>query len=96
MTVTRSKRELNMPILDEKFLGRELLKAAVMRQIFCPYSGKVLDIRDAVLIDGTDHGHSMYVMTSVCFDLAGEALFEKFGRDNFVVYDGRVLNGRKS
>ena len=84
-----------MPILDERFLGRELLKAAVMRQIFCPYSGRVLDVRDAVLIDGTDHGHGYGVMTSECFDLAGAALFEKFGRDNFVVYDGRVLNGRK-
>jgi len=84
-----------MSILDENFLGRELLKAAVMRQIFCPYTGHVLDVRDAVLVDGSDHGKGTHIMTSRCFELAGEALFEKFGRENFVVYDGRVLNGGK-
>ena len=84
---------------------RELLRYACSRQIFSPYGGGILDVRRAVLIDGTDHTDAkgkpgtMHVMTAAEFDkvienVGGvEALKAKFGWD-FEVYDGRELGFR--
>jgi hypothetical protein len=81
---------------DPRFLGRKLLEAAVQRQIFDPYTGDILDVRRAVLIDGTDHnkGVGMHVMTAANYDKAKAALIEKYGENSFDVYDGRELFGR--
>jgi hypothetical protein len=81
--------------LDDRFLGRELVKAAVQRQIFSPYGGEVLDMRRAVLLDGTDHGGTMHIMTGDEFDAIEGPFFERFSRDDYDVYDGRVLFGKK-
>lgn len=35
---------------DDKRVGRAIVKGAVMRAIFCPYTGQVLDMRRAVVI----------------------------------------------
>jgi hypothetical protein len=80
---------------EPHFLGRTLLKAAVQRYIFSPYGGEVLDMRRAVLIDGTDHGGTMHIMTGDEFDAIEGPFFELFSRDDYDVYDGRVLFGKK-
>jgi hypothetical protein len=89
--------------LDDRFLGRELVKAAVQRQIFCPFSNVILDMRRAVLLDSTDapQGGTMTIMTGDVYDkllgiLAdqGSSLEAAYGRP-VVVYDGRVLFGKK-
>jgi len=79
--------------LSDKCLGRQLLEAAVQRQIHCPYTNKVLDARRAVLLDGTHHGHAMHIMTAEVWDRAENAFFEAHPRDEFDVYDGRDLYG---
>ena len=50
-------------VIPDRILARELLRYAVQRQIFSPYGGEVLDVRRAVLLDGTDHGAHMTIMT---------------------------------
>jgi len=78
-------------------LARELLKYAVQRQIFSPYGGDLLDMRRAVLIDGTDHGGRMNIMTAADYDKVlasltaqGLSLEGAFGHE-VDVYDGRKL-----
>ena len=39
-----------------RIADRELLRYAVATAIFSPYGGGLLDIRRAVLLDGTEHG----------------------------------------
>jgi hypothetical protein len=73
------------------FLGKTLLTAAVQRAIFSPYGGEVLDVRRAVLLDGTDHGRGIHVMTAAEFDQIEAAFFERYPRADFDVYDGRKL-----
>ncbi len=87
------------------FIGRAILMAAVQRQIFSPYSGQVLDVRRAVLIDGTDYQAAgknaggkpigMHVMTSSDWDTAREAFAAAFGNpgEAYDVHDGRLLFG---
>jgi hypothetical protein len=82
--------------------ARELLRYAVTTAILSPYGGGLLDIRRAVLIDGSDFTRAdgkagaMIIMTAGEFDMVIEnvgglaALKEKLGHD-FVVYDGRKL-----
>jgi hypothetical protein len=80
-------------VLDDKFLGRELLRSAVQRMIFCPYTGNVLDVRSAVLVDGTDaqpKSLGMFVMSGQAWALAKEAFLAEYGED-FTIYDGSVL-----
>ena len=38
------------------------MRYAIKRAIFCPYCQRVLDIRDAVLLDGSDHGGRMDIL----------------------------------
>ena len=91
---------------DPGFLGRALLKSAVQRQIFDPYTGEVLDMRRAVLIDGTDYERAdgtgkgaMHVMSAQTYDTVLEstggtnALAKVLGH-GFDVYDGRKLSGK--
>lgn len=65
--------------------------------IFSPYGGGLLDMRLAVLIDGSDHGGTINVMTCAEYDkvlaslaASGTTLEGAFGHE-VDVYDGRVL-----
>ncbi len=71
---------------------RETLRYAVSRQMFCPYSDDLLDVRSAVLIDGSDHGHKMHIMTATVYDqIVENGIWEKWNRDEYEVLDGREL-----
>jgi hypothetical protein len=86
----------------QRHLARELLRYAVQTAVFSPYGGGRLDVRRAVLIDGTDFTRAdgergrMRVMTADEFDTLTEhlggtdALKVAFGHD-FAVYDGRMM-----
>jgi hypothetical protein len=82
-------------------LARITLKYAVQRAIFCAYCGKVLDVRSAVLLDGSDDGGRMDLMHADewdrVLDKSGsvEALEAKLGYQ-VEVLDGRELFGRAS
>lgn len=79
-----------MPVLDDKFLARELIKAAVMRQIFCPYTGVILDMRRAVLLDGSDNGHGIIILDGKAWDLVKVDFLAVYSEE-YDVYDGREL-----
>jgi len=77
-------------------LARTTLRYAVQRAIFCPYCEKLLDVREAVLLDGTDHGGRMDILHGWEYDAViaksgtVEALQAKLGYE-VEVLDGRVL-----
>jgi len=50
---------------EDKLAGRALVKAAVMREIFCPYTGDILDMRRAVVVDT---GTTSFVCTARHWD----------------------------
>lgn len=74
-------------------LGQALLRYAVQRYMFCQISGAVLDMRSAVLIDGSDNGLGMMVVTARVYDIAAETLAARLG-DDIDIYDGRELFSR--
>jgi hypothetical protein len=92
----------------ETQMEKQLLKAAVMRQIFCP-CGRILDVRDAVLVE---FAHRMRIMCGKCFHepqgdrqayktVLAEVLAEAkqnhpdIDIDSLAkVYDGKVLSKR--
>ncbi len=49
-------------------LARITLRYAVARTILCPYTCQVLDVSNAVLLDGTGHGGTMHIMTADTYD----------------------------
>lgn len=64
------------PAERDAYINRAALLAAVQREIFCPISGMVLDVRTAVLIEvhrDTAEGDLMtgVVMTGAAFDAGG-------------------------
>jgi hypothetical protein len=74
----------------ENKLGAAIVKAAVMRAIFCPYTGVVLDMRRAVVIDT---GTTRFVCAATRYDemrATLESAAEQLGR-TIKVYDGREL-----
>lgn len=87
-----------MTDLAAKRSGRQLVRAAVMRAIFCPYTGVVLDMRRAVVVDS---GIRSYVMVATYWDkvvASYEGGLEALSADNktrtgreIKVYDGREL-----
>jgi hypothetical protein len=79
---------------DPDFIGAVVVQGMVQKYIFSPYSGAVLDMRDAVVIDGTDNGKGIHVMSGAEFDVIEEAFFTKFSREDFDVYDGRDIFGK--
>lgn len=107
--------DISQALLDGKGLdvgaARTILRYAVQRQIVCPYSGVVLDVRRAVLLDGSDYERTdgtgrkgrMDIMDGAVYDhllskVGGlDALQEKLGYQVDVL-DGRDLfdGGRKS
>jgi hypothetical protein len=78
-------------------VDRAVLKAAVMREIFCPLSGVVLDVRRAVCFHASKDGKgaSMVVDGKVFDDnnIAGVAAEQGVTLE---VIDGRVINAPKS
>jgi hypothetical protein len=88
----------------QRHLARELLRYAVQTATFSPYGSGVLDVRRAVLLDGSDFTRAdgkrggMRVMTADEYDtliehLGGiDALKTALGHD-FTVYDGRTMSG---
>jgi hypothetical protein len=76
-------------------LNWELLGYAVSRVIVCPLTRDVLDVRTAVLVDATDHGGAMAVVTGDAWDthkdVVVQAVLGEAGTD-FTVIDGRQLS----
>lgn len=80
---------------EDKRAGRAIVKAAVMRAIFCPYTERILDMRRAVVVDT---GTRSFVMSAAHWDKINEAhpdlRAELEARNNgraITVYDGREL-----
>ena len=67
--------------------NRELLRYAVSRAMFCPITGRILDVRDAVLVITADGG-SM-VMAGDVWDVGGDNVRTRC--DVTDVIDGRVM-----
>lgn len=78
----------------EAALNREVLRAAVMRQITCPRSGAVLDVRTAVYYRVTAPGGSTGAdcVTGEAFDVMEEQLRDTCTRKNIEL---EVIDGRK-
>lgn len=72
----------------ETTLNRNLLRDAVRRQITCPLTGVVLDVRTSVLIDATDSGKGMAVVDAEAFDHTA-------GTHVDVPADAEILDGRE-
>lgn len=92
--------DITKALLDGKGIdigvARTILRYAVQRQIFSPYGGGILDVRRAVLLDGTDHGGKADIMTAAEYDIVIDRvgtlaeLEEKLGY-KVDIYDGRKL-----
>lgn len=90
----------NDPIEREAAINREVLLAAIMRQIFCQKTGNVLDVRTAVLTtihrpEG-EHGAAItasVIMTGDAFDANGGVSFARETAEKYhaayEVTDGR-------
>lgn len=71
---------------------RAILRHAVMTAMFCPYSNVVLDVRRAVLLDGSDAGLKMHIMTAEIYDqIVENGIWNQWNRDDYDVLDGREL-----
>lgn len=85
------------PSGTDRQYGRAIVKSAVMREIFCPYTGAVLDMRRAVVVEGV----SLSVMAATHWDkvlasyegglAALRAENERRTGKTITVYDGREL-----
>jgi len=75
----------------ERMADREILRYAVQREIFCPATGRILDVRDAVLLMGD--GIKARVICAEVWDEIGHVALEGCEAAGLVaeVYDGRVL-----
>jgi hypothetical protein len=77
-----------------KRAGRQLVRAAVMREIFCPYTGAIMDMRRAVVVDS---GYQTFVCAATHWDKivanypGGLAAMERANKRPVTVYDGREL-----
>lgn len=77
-----------------KRAGRQLVRAMVMREIFCPYTGAVMDMRRAVVVDS---GYQTFVCAATHWDKivlnypGGLAAMERANKRPVTVYDGREL-----
>ena len=87
------------PISDvELHVRKQLLRYAVSRAMFCPTCDCVLDMRRAVLTEGSEQTGIACVS---CWESLLERMRERFGADRVAevltdisVTDGRELNGR--
>ena len=79
-------------------INREVLKAAVMRKITCPFSGVVLDIRKAVLFSVKSSTPGGASGSTVCDGAAWDKIADQTRAacvdKGFIleVIDGRVIN----
>jgi len=75
----------------QEIADREILRYAVQREIFCPATGKVLDITDSVLLMGD--GIRPRVISAEIWDDIGSVALEGCADAGLTpeVYDGRVL-----
>jgi len=73
---------------EEKKTGQYLIKAAVMREIFCPYTQVILDMRRAVYVERTS-GRQSWVMDGKHWDSLSETSKAEI-KARAKVYDGRV------
>lgn len=73
-------------LLREQVDG-ELLKWSVGHAIFCPFTGKVMDFRTAVLIEV--EGNAPVVSSVDAFELSADALVERFADRRIEILDGR-------
>lgn len=77
-----------------KRAGRQIVKAMVMRAIFCPYTGAVLDMRRAVVVDS---GYQTFVCAATHWDKivlnypGGLDAMRRANKREITVYDGREL-----
>lgn len=83
----------------ETVVAREMLRYMVQRQITCPQSGRLLDVRTAVAVDVTmpDGNTKSAAYDAEWFDSVRDKL--EVGLEaqkcTMVVHDGRVLFGGK-
>lgn len=68
-----------------KHLETELLRYAVQRQLLCG-CGAILDVRRAVLLDGSEAGRPTAVACGACFD---KAVRKGLKLDGLDITDGR-------
>lgn len=75
----------------ERMADREILRYAVQREIFCPASGKILDIRRAVLLMG--EGIKARVVHADVWDEHEGKILAAIDEQGLTpeVYDGREL-----
>ena len=80
----------------DDIINREVLKAAVMRRITCPYSGAILDVRSAVYFHVETSGGASggECVTGTQWDSMAAALVAACERQNVTleVIDGRTLS----
>jgi len=78
---------------ENKRAGRQIVKAAVMREMFCPYTGVILDMRRAVVVSTPS---KMFVCAATHWDKVAQGLADagktitELAPDT-TVYDGREL-----
>lgn len=76
---------------EDKQAGRMIVKAAVVRAIFCPFTGQILDMRRAVVVATPTRSH---VMVATKWDEVKDEFFGQLTpelRERVTVYDGREL-----
>lgn len=76
---------------EDKRIGRMIVKAAVMREMFCPYTHEVLDMRRAVVAVTSTQS---FVCTGAYWDRTGgasERVKAAVASGDVHVYDGREL-----
>jgi hypothetical protein len=73
-------------------INREVLRYAVIRHMFCQATGKLLDVKDAVLITGKDEKFAG-ILGGAAWDEIAETVIATLdaGGDEYEVLDGRVL-----
>jgi len=75
----------------QEMADREILRYAVQREMFCPASGKILDVKTAVLLMGEDI-RPRIMHAEIWDSIAEEAMVAMANLDlTPEVYDGRVL-----
>lgn len=86
----------------EDVANREILRGLVQKQIFCPETGRVLDVRKAVAFEVTHTATGrcalLHVTTADAYDeVFAERAASCAELDGYTVtvYDGRILFGRK-
>jgi hypothetical protein len=103
-----SSHNSNLTVLQcsdglEDVANREILRGLVQKQICCPETGRVLDVRDAVAVEVTETGTGRCVHLQVTTADAYDDVFAERPAScaaqvqgtAVTVYDGRILFGRK-